>query len=145
MYIHMPPKPTCKVVKREGQRGARIDPKGCTVRTEKSADGSMTTRNKADETKIKVKTTKNRFTLAIAGSTQQGIANGWSNRSEASKAGYKSTRHILYDTGAQVTLMSKALNAVSGFGRPLCENRLTTARPWFLFVAVFLRSEDSFM
>ena len=27
-YI-MPPKPTCKVVKREGQRGARIDPKGC--------------------------------------------------------------------------------------------------------------------
>ena len=105
----MPPKPTCKVVKREGQRGARIDPKGCTVRTEKSADGSMTTRNKAGETKIKVKTIKDRFTLAIAGSTQQGIANGWSNRSEASKAGYKSTRHILYDTGAQVTLMSKAL------------------------------------
>eukprot|EP01043_Picozoa_sp_COSAG02_P008850 COSAG02_NODE_290_length_25531_cov_75.132392_18_plen_212_part_00 len=29
----MPPKPTCKVVKREGQRGARIDPKGCKVRT----------------------------------------------------------------------------------------------------------------
>ena len=29
----MPPKPTGKVVKREGQRGARIDPKGCKVRT----------------------------------------------------------------------------------------------------------------
>ena len=35
-YIHMPPKPTCRVVKRAGQTGARIDPKGCTVRTEKS-------------------------------------------------------------------------------------------------------------
>ena len=105
----MPPKPTCRVVKREGQRGARIDPKGCTVRTEKSADGSMTTRNKAGETKIKVKTIKDRFTLAIAGPRQQGIANGWSNRSWASKASYKSTHNILYDTGAQVTLMSKAL------------------------------------
>ena len=28
----MPPKPTCKVVKREGQKGARIAPKGCVVR-----------------------------------------------------------------------------------------------------------------
>ena len=36
----MPPKPTCKVVKREGQRGARIDPKGCKVRTTKDAQGN---------------------------------------------------------------------------------------------------------
>jgi hypothetical protein len=79
------------------------------VRTEKSAAGTTTTRNKAGETKTKAKELSNRFTLAIAGSTQQGIANGWSNMSEASKAGCKSTRHILYDTGAQVTLMSKAL------------------------------------
>ena len=42
----MPPKPTCKVVKREGQRGARIDPKGCKVRTTKDAQG-----NKKEETK----------------------------------------------------------------------------------------------
>eukprot|EP01046_Picozoa_sp_COSAG06_P039361 COSAG06_NODE_4639_length_4074_cov_12.037987_3_plen_66_part_01 len=40
VYIHMPPKPTCKVVKREGQRGARIDPKGCKVRTTKDAQGN---------------------------------------------------------------------------------------------------------
>ena len=105
----MPPKPTCKVVKREGQRGARIDPKGCTVRTEKSAAGTMTTRNKAGETKIKAKETNNKFTLAIAGSKQQGIANGWSTRSEASKRNYKSNHEILYDTGAQITLMSKDL------------------------------------
>ena len=32
-YLHMPTRPTCKVVKREGERGARIDPKGCKVRT----------------------------------------------------------------------------------------------------------------
>ena len=38
-YI-MPPKPTCKVVKREGQRGARIDPKGCKVRTTKDTQGN---------------------------------------------------------------------------------------------------------
>ena len=39
-YIYMPPKPTCKVVIREGQRGARIDPKGCKVRTSVNAQGS---------------------------------------------------------------------------------------------------------
>ena len=36
----MPPKPTCKVVKREGQRGARIDPKGCKVHTTKDTQGN---------------------------------------------------------------------------------------------------------
>ena len=42
----MPPKPTCKVVKREGQRGARIDPKGCKVRTTKDAQGNKKKQNK---------------------------------------------------------------------------------------------------
>ena len=42
----MPPKPTCKVVKREGQRGARIDPKGCKVRTTKDAQGNKRQYNK---------------------------------------------------------------------------------------------------
>ena len=41
VYTHMPPKPTCKVVKIEGQRGARIDPKGCKVRTTKDAQGMV--------------------------------------------------------------------------------------------------------
>ena len=44
-YI-MPPKPTCKVVKREGQRGARIDPKGCKVRTTKDTQGNKRQYNK---------------------------------------------------------------------------------------------------
>ena len=42
----MPPKPTCKVVKIEGQRGARIDPKGCKVRTTKDAQGNKRQYNK---------------------------------------------------------------------------------------------------
>ena len=105
----MPPKPTCRVVKRAGQTGARIDPKGCTVRTEKSATGKLTTKNKVGETKIKVKEANNRFMLTIAGSTQQSVPNGWSKRSAASKVNYKEDHKILYDMGAQVTLMSKAL------------------------------------
>ena len=47
-YI-MPPKPTCKVVKREGQRGARIDPKGCKVRTTKDTQGNKRQYNKRGE------------------------------------------------------------------------------------------------
>ena len=50
-YI-MPPKPTCKVVKREGERGARIDPKGCKVRTTKDAQGNKRQYNKRGEEKI---------------------------------------------------------------------------------------------
>ena len=45
----MPPKPTCKVVKREGQRGARIDPKGCKVRTTKDAQGNKKKETKQDQ------------------------------------------------------------------------------------------------
>ena len=54
----MPPKPTCKVVKREGQRGARIDPKGCKVRTTKDAQGNKKKQNKQGQEKIKRTTTK---------------------------------------------------------------------------------------
>ena len=54
----MPPKPTCKVVKREGQRGARIDPKGCKVRTTKDAQGNKKKETKQGNEKIKRTTTK---------------------------------------------------------------------------------------
>ena len=53
----MPPKPTCKVVKREGQRGARIDPKGCKVRTTKDAQGNKrqyNNYNKQGQEKFKI-------------------------------------------------------------------------------------------
>ena len=105
----MPPKPTCRVVKRAGQTGARIDPKGCTVRTEKSITGKLTTKNKAGQTKIKTKQYSNQFTLTICGAGQQSVPNGWLMRTDNSKANYKEDHKILYDTGAQVALMSKAL------------------------------------
>ena len=34
MQNNDPSKPTCRVVKRQGQRGARIHPRGCQVRAE---------------------------------------------------------------------------------------------------------------
>jgi len=51
----MPPKPTCKVVKRVGQTGARIHPKGCTVRTDVDVGaGTKVRTNKAGDKKRKV-------------------------------------------------------------------------------------------
>ena len=102
-------KKTCKVVKRAGQRGARIAPKGCKVRTDISADGTTTRRNKAGETKIKRTVGDNAFFMTVAGANQQSVINGWVSRSAASKRTYKATHKMLYDTGAQVTLMSRAL------------------------------------
>ena len=63
----MPPKPTCKVVKREGQRGARIDPRGCKVRTTKDAQGNKKKETKQGNEKIKRTTTKRDMRLAVAG------------------------------------------------------------------------------
>ena len=102
-------KKTCKVVKRVGQQGARIAPKGCKVRTEISADGATTRRNKAGETKIKRTVGDKTFFMTVAGANQQSVINGWVSRSTESKRTYKATHKMLYDTGAQVTLMSRAL------------------------------------
>ena len=63
----MPPKPACKVVKREGQRGARIDPKGCKVRTSVNAQGSKQKEDKRGQEKIKRTTRSNEMRLALAG------------------------------------------------------------------------------
>ena len=75
----MPPKPTCKVVKREGQRGARIDPKGCKVRTTKDAQGNKRQYNKRGEEKITLKTTGNEMRLVVAGARQHSTVRncGW--------------------------------------------------------------------
>ena len=76
----MPPKPTCKVVKREGQRGARIDPKGCKVRTTKDAQGNKKKETKQGNEKIKRTTTKREMRLAVAGSPQRHLIANWNNR-----------------------------------------------------------------
>ena len=83
----MPPKPTCKVVKRAGQRGARIHPKGCTVRTNVDVGaGTKVRTNKAGEQKRKVvvRGREHEVTLARAPNANP---NEW-------------VRGVIYDTGA---------------------------------------------
>ena len=88
----MPPKPTCKVVKREGQRGARIDPKGCKVRTTKDARGNKKKETKHGNEKIKRMTTKRDMRLAVVGSPQRHLiarcvsGRGWGHRDECAAA-----------------------------------------------------------
>ena len=119
-------KPTCKVVKRAGQRGARIAPRGCKVRTDIDADGRKTRRNKAGETKIKLVELDRKFILAVAGPKQQSVINGWEQRSPQSKRNYKEDNHMLYDTGAMVTLMSRALLQRLGINWKRTTNTYTT-------------------
>ena len=83
LLIYMPPKPTCKVVKREGQRGARIDPKGCKVRTSVNAQGSKTKEDKQGQEKIKRTTRSGKMQLALAGNRQRHFINNWNNKPAA--------------------------------------------------------------
>ena len=83
----MPPKPTCKVVKRSNQKGARIHPKGCKVRTDVDAAlGTKTRTNKTGERKRKVVESgrEHQVTLARAPNANP---NEW-------------VRGVIYDTGA---------------------------------------------
>ena len=90
----MPPKPTCKVVKREGQRGARIDPKGCKVRTTKDAQGNKKKENKQGQQKIKRTTTKTDMRLAFAGSPQRHLIANWNDRPQNFRSNYKRNHNI---------------------------------------------------
>ena len=103
----MPPKPTCKVVKREGQRGARIDPKGCKVRTSVNAQGSKKTEDKRGQEKIKRTTRSGKMQLALAGHRQRQFINDWNNKPAAVRRQYKQNHHILYDTGANMRNRNK--------------------------------------
>ena len=93
----MPPKPTCKVVLRPKTRtdkgGARIHPKGCQVRTDVKADGTKITKNKAGQRKYKKKETGNTHFIFAARLPNTPREN-WVK--------------MVYDTGAQTTLMSGA-------------------------------------
>ena len=112
----MPPKPTCKVVKREGQRGARIDPKGCKVRTTKDAQGNKRQYNKQGQEKFKMTEIKNEHAVTIAGSRQYAtVVRHWKTTtgpnamSVAQKGAFKRNHKMIYDTGATMTTMSRAM------------------------------------
>ena len=107
----MPPKPTCKVVKREGQGGARIHPKGCQVRTDVKADGTKITKNKAGQRKFKKKETGATHFIFAARSPNTPRRN-WVK--------------LVYDTGAQTTLMSGANATKLGYDQ---QTRLAVGTP----------------
>ena len=123
----MPPKPTCKVVKREGQVGARIAPKGCEVRTGVSAAGVKVRRNKAGKVKIKRKTGERSMSFII--STEPGFPESamsdleevtdpnddYGNASifqpwlsNLDRKQYKHSNTMKWGTGAMMTTMSTA-------------------------------------
>lgn len=102
----MPPKPTCKVVKREGQRGARIDPKGCKVRTSVNTQGSKKKEDKRGQEKIKRTTRSNEMRLALAGHRQRQFINNWNAKPAAQRSQYKQNHNIIYDTGANMSTMN---------------------------------------
>ena len=110
--VKQPPdnqRPTCKVVKRDGQKGARIDPKGCKVRTTKSQSGVLRKYNKQGERKITLKTRKKAKRLAVAGTRQHSTVTGWRNKTVEQRTDWKEDKNMIYDTGAQVTTMSREL------------------------------------
>jgi|EP01049_Picozoa_sp_SAG25_P002255 hypothetical protein len=98
----MPPKPTCKVVKREGQGGARIHPKGCQVRTDVKADGSKITKDKAGQRKYKKKETDLKHFIFAATSPNEPRSN-WVK--------------MQYDTGASITVMTGAQATKLGYNQ----------------------------
>ena len=108
----MPPKPTCKVVKRAGQKGARIAPKGCVVRTDEDAAGVKVRKNKAGKVKVtqRVRTDEVDFRLMVSYSPkfpERAKTNGV--LTDEDRARYGREHNMLYDTGAQMTLMNRAL------------------------------------
>ena len=106
----MPPKPTCKVVKRAGQKGARIAPKGCVVRTDEDAAGVKVRRNKAGVVKVKRKTGEDDFRLTVSYSPkfpERAKTNGVLTAGD--RVRYGRDHNMLYDTGAMMTLMNRAL------------------------------------
>lgn len=106
-------KKTCKVVKRRtatgGYTGARIDPKGCKVRTTKSQAGVLRKYNKQGERKITLKTKEKAKRLAVAGTRQHPSIQHWRNKTVQQRKDWGEDKNMIYDTGAQVTTMSREL------------------------------------
>lgn len=98
----MPPKPTCKVVKRQGQKGARIHPKGCEVRTGVSGAGyaTKTKTNKQGLKKVKIKVPGSKHEIIAARHPLSPVAD-WVR--------------MTYDTGAMSSSMKPAAATKLGY------------------------------
>ena len=103
-----PPRPTCKVVTKPGQRGARIHPRGCRVRN-RIVNGTM---RKVSKATGQIKPVKTKI-----------IEQGRNYYITVQRAGGRSTQssRFLYDTGASHTSMShtvaKRLGILTQAGR----------------------------
>lgn len=99
----MPPRPTCKVVKKPNETGARIYPRGCKVRRVQQADGSIKKYNKQGQEKAKIR-------YAIGDPMGRNIAYVWLAIDYPNAGNVEHTRgvHMIWDTGATITLMKYA-------------------------------------
>ena len=93
-----------------GQRGARIDPKGCKVRTTKDIQGNKRQYNKQGQEKFKITEIRNEHAVTIAGSRQYAtVVRHWKTTtgpnamSVAQKGAFKRNHKMIYDTGATMT------------------------------------------
>lgn len=104
----MPPKPTCKVVKRQGQKGARIHPKGCQVRTGVSGANyaTKTKTNKQGQKKVKIKVPGRKHEIIAARSPLSPIGD-WVR--------------MTYDTGAMATAMKPSAASKLGYPPPIVQ------------------------
>ena len=100
-------RPTCKVVTRPGQRGARIAPKGCKVRKTQEGGGQIRSYTKTGVEKAKIMTDRLKYTLT------------------ASKNDH--SVRMLFDTGAMVTTIQRADVARWGLGQPTATKPLRVA------------------
>ena len=67
--------------------------------------------NKQGERKITLKTRKKAKTLAVAGTRQHSSVTGWRNKTVEQRTDWKQDKNMIYDTGAQVTTMSRELSS----------------------------------
>ena len=102
----MDDRPTCKVVTRPGQRGARIAPKGCKVR-KTQAGQTIRSYTKAGVEKAKITTNRLKYTLTAARNNHR--------------------VRMLFDTGAMVTTIQQADVARWGLGAPSATKPLRVA------------------
>ena len=88
----MSDRPTCQVVKRAGQRGARIHPKGCKLRRTVDKQGKTTRTTRTGQVKTQIAERGKKHRLSVRGPNKQAISFVW-------------------DTGATVSTIS-VLNAL---------------------------------
>jgi hypothetical protein len=99
-------KPTCKVVKRTGERGARIDPKRCKVRTTRTG-ATRTKVDKQGRKKYKVKETNEDHIIYAA---RTPLPDGYQGTDRV---------EVIWDTGAMSTAMNQVAATKLGYDAAL--------------------------